>query len=123
MLFDDLMNEVYYVESAALVKKYEGKTELSKEAKYAYERAKDIVDSRNERIEKRKKNTKESLAMRSFISAMTSGNINSAMLIVKTNPSLKKNPLLFDIIDAAVKKDDDALDAALNALKARTDPS
>lgn len=120
MLFDDLMNEVYYIESAALVKKYEDKKELSKEAKDALDRAKKIVDARKERIEKRNnRTTKESLAMRSFIAALTSGNINAAIMVLKMNPSLKKNPLLFDIIDAAIKKDADALEAALEAFKAR----
>jgi hypothetical protein len=121
MLFDDLMNDVYYVESAALVRKYQGKTELSKEAKDAFERAKNIVDSRKERIEKRNKRApKDDLAMRSFLAALTSGNINAAIMVLKMNPSLKKNPLLIDIIDAAIKKDADALEAALNAFKARS---
>lgn len=123
MLFDDLMNEVYYVESAALVKKYEGKTELSKEAKDAYNRAKDIVDRRKERIDKiNKRSSKETLAMRSFIAALMSGNINAAILVLKMNPSLKKNPLLLDIIDAVMKKDMDALEEALEAFKARAGP-
>lgn len=124
MLFDDIMNEVYYIESAALVKKYEGKTELSKEAKDAYNRAKNIVDRRQERIEKRKnRNTENDVAMRSFLDALASGNMNAAILVLKMNPTLKKNPLLLDIIDAVVKKDNTALDAALNAFKARSAPA
>lgn len=121
MLFDDLMNEVYYIESAGLVKKYEGRTELSKEAKDAYGRAKNIVDRHNERIQKRnKRTTKDGVAMRMFISALTSGNINAAILVLKMNPKLKKNPELLDIIDAAVKKDKEALESALEVFKART---
>lgn len=120
MLFDDLMNEVYYIESAALVKKYEGKTELSKEAKDAFDRAKHIVDRRKERIEKRNnRNTENDVAMRSFLDALASGNMNAAIMVLKMNPTLKKNPLLLDIIDAVVKKDTDALEAALKAFKAR----
>jgi hypothetical protein len=124
MLFDDVMNEVYYIESAALVKKYEGKTELSKEAKDAFDRAKNIVDRRKERIEKRNnRNTENDVAMRSFLDALASGNMNAAILVLKMNPTLKKNPLLLDIIDAVVKKDTAALEAALKAFKARTAPA
>jgi hypothetical protein len=124
MLFDDIMNEVYYIESAALVRKYEGKTELSKEAKDSYERAKNIVDRRNERIEKRNnRNTENDVAMRSFLDALASGNMNAAILVLKMNPTLKKNPVLLDIIDAVVKKDNAALEAALKAFKARSAPA
>lgn len=120
MLFDDMMNEVYYVESAGLVRKYQGRTGLSKEARDAYERAKSVVERRNERIEKRNKRTpKNGVAMRAFIAALTSGNLNAAIMVLKMNPGLKKNPELFDIIKAAVNKDNDALDAALEAFKAR----
>lgn len=124
MLFDDMMNEIYYVESAGLVKKYEGKTELSKEAKDAYDRARAIVNSRNERIEKRNKRTSnDGVSMRAFIAALTSGNINSAIMVLKMNPGLKKNPELYDIIKAAVEKDNEALDAALEAFRARKAPA
>lgn len=120
MLFEDLCNEVYYVESAALVRKFAGKTDLSKEAQTAYKRAKDIVDKRTEIINRRNLRTEqETVAMRTFLSALTTGNMDAALKVLQMKPFLKNNPLLFDIIEAVIKKDNAAVKAAFDAFNAR----
>ena len=111
MLFEDLKNEIFYIESKQTNAKYERMKEngvsLTDQQKALLTSAKIIIDNKEDKrkASRARISVDDNEALNTFIDYTQRDDLAMSELVLKNNPRIKKIEQIFPIIAAVMKKD------------------